>query len=47
MNLQVAHFSNVRGEKTDVSLSLKTEANETLAFAGNVSLLPLASEGSG
>jgi len=46
MNLRVAHFSNVQGEKADVSLSLKTESDETLTFAGKVSLLPLASEGS-
>ena len=43
--LQVDHFSNARDEKTEVRLSLRTEANETLTFTGNVSLLPLASEG--
>ncbi len=45
VNLQVDHFSNVRDEKTEVRLSLRTEADETLTFAGNLSLLPLASEG--
>lgn len=45
VSLQVDHFSNARDEKTEVRLSLRTEADETITFAGNVSLLPLASEG--
>ncbi|MGE5190686.1 MAG: DUF748 domain-containing protein [Gemmatimonadota bacterium] len=45
VNLDVRHFTNARGGKTEADFSVRTEASETVAVTGTFSVDPPASEG--
>jgi len=46
IDVKVDHFSNGKDRKSAVSLSLETEAKETIGISGEFSVVPFTSEGS-